>query len=284
MYSGILDAFDDGAAFTWVPNVVATAMLILGVALLRWFLAARVGRSSIESVDLRRRWLVQVRNGCFLLLLVGATAIWSAELRNLALSLVAILVAIVLATKELILCLTGSLLKTRAGSFTIGDRIEVGNARGEVVDQTLLTTRLAELGVGASSHLHTGRMLTIPNSLFLTTPVGCQSAMGGYVLSTMVVPVSGAGANSLQAAEDRLVEAAREVCDPYLAEAQAQVDTHTQKDGLATMDAGPRITVFLVDPTRVDLALRIASPAGQVHRAQQDILRRYLASTPASTS
>src|SRR5690606_5223471 len=94
--------------------------------------------------DQRRRIMVSVRNALLVVLIVGLVMIWGAELRVAALSAFAIAAAIVIATKELIMCISGSFLRTGSHAFKVGDRIEVGGIRGDVFDTTLLTTTLFE--------------------------------------------------------------------------------------------------------------------------------------------
>lgn len=260
---------------TWTRNIIASALLLTFVLLLRWFLAHHVRNSAISSPELRRRWLVQVRNGCFLLLMLGLVVIWSQELEKLAISLLAIVVAIVLATKELILCLTGSLLKMRAGSFSVGDRIEVNGLRGDVVDQTLLTTRLAELKPVGGALQYTGRSITLPNSLFLSFAVSNDSELDQFILHSVVVPLARAD-NNWQAAESALMAAANAVSAPYLDEARQHIDRHARKQGLETTAVEPRIALSFPDPARIDLTLRVSAPARQGRRIEQEILRRYL--------
>ena len=134
--------------------VVSSSILIIVVLVLR-ALSARFIKQKIESYELRRRWLVQSRNGLILLMALGLIFIWGQELRTLALSVVAIAVAFVVATKELILCVMGSILKTGAGSFTVGDRIQVKDFRGDVIDQNLLATTILEVGPGKLTHQRT---------------------------------------------------------------------------------------------------------------------------------
>jgi small-conductance mechanosensitive channel len=125
-------------------NALASLLLLIAVVGLRQLLVQWVRRSAIQSADLRRRWIVQIRNGCFLLVLMGLVFIWVTELLAIAFSIAAFIVALVLATKELILCLTGSFLKVSSRAFSVGDRIEVGTFRGDVIDQTLLVTDVTQ--------------------------------------------------------------------------------------------------------------------------------------------
>src|SRR5690606_32112227 len=115
-----------------VRLILSSALLILAVVVLR-SVAARFIRSHVQS----------------------------AELRTVAISIVAIAVAFVVATKELILCITGSILKMASRSFVIGDRIQVKDFRGDVIDQNLLATTILEVGPGKLTHQRTGRMAVI---------------------------------------------------------------------------------------------------------------------------
>lgn len=111
-------------------SLFGSTLILLVVVLIARSLSTRFIRKSIQSTELRRKWLVQSRNGIILLFILGLIMIWGEELRTLALSIVAIAVAFVVATKELILCVLGGLLKTGARSFDIGDRIQVKDFRG----------------------------------------------------------------------------------------------------------------------------------------------------------
>lgn len=260
----------------WVRQLVASGVLIALVAFLRWFLAVKVNHSNIQAPDLRRRWHAQIRNAAFFLILIGLFAIWSTELRALAISLLAIVVAIVLATKELILCLTGSILKARSGSFTIGDRIEVGVHRGDVVDQTLLSTRIAELGSGPTAHRHTGRTITIPNSLFLTAPLINESFLGGFVFRSLTIEA--AADSDWQDAERRLLAAAESVCAPLLEGAREALARRVDQQGMDAMTVEAKVVVAVPTVDKVQLILRFPAPLGKALTTEQEILRRYLES------
>ena len=255
-------------------QTVVSALLIAGVLLMRWLLLSRVMSAPIKSADLRRRWIVQIRNMCFLVVAVGLIIIWAQELRALALSVVAVLVAIVLATKELILCVTGGFLKITAGAFALGDRIEVNHLRGDVIDQTLLTNKILEIGPGSSLHQGTSRAITIPNSVFLTSPVINESFTEPYVLHTFSVPIKAGG--PWQRAEKALLDASDEVCRPFLSDARRHIAHLTAKEGFDTPSVDPRVSLSLPNPEQIDLVVRVPAPNQRKGFVEQEILRRYL--------
>ncbi|MDO9620668.1 MAG: mechanosensitive ion channel, partial [Moraxellaceae bacterium] len=96
--------------------------VLLGI---RYALRRAILRRDALEPDMKRRWLVSVRNATFLLFLMGIMLIWAREIQTVALSMVAIAAALVLATREIILCLLGSLYRTSTNAYSIGDRIEI---------------------------------------------------------------------------------------------------------------------------------------------------------------
>ena len=96
--------------------------------------------------------------------------IWAPQLRTFALSLTAVAIAIVVATKELILCLSGAALRTITRAFSVGDIVEIGSSKGEVLDLNLLAARLNEFEEHDGSIVPTGRTIIIPYSLLFSSP------------------------------------------------------------------------------------------------------------------
>lgn len=248
--------------------LVSTGILILTIIILR-SLSARFIRRTVTATDLRRRWLVQSRNGLILLLLLGLVIIWGEELRTLALSIVAIAVAFVVATKELILCITGSILKSGSGSFNIGDRIQVKDFRGDVIDQNLLATTILEVGPGKLTHQRTGRMTVIPNSLFVSEPVINESFTHDYVLHVFIVPFK--REDDWRAAQKAFLESAKRHCQPYLKEVRNYMKQISDDRGLEVPSVDPRVTIQVPAAGEVHLIVRIPAKSSQRSYIEQAI-------------
>ena len=258
----------------WVFRALVSLAVVIGVLILRWSLHKGVTRMPIKSQELRRRWILIVRNLTLALIAVGLIMIWAEELRSLALSLVAVIVAVVLSTKELILCITGSFLKASSGSFSLGDRIDVNHMRGDVIDQTLMSTTLMEVGPGETTHQHTGRVLVIPNSLFLSTPVINENYTGEFGVHNFTIPIK--RDDDYLVHEHALIEAAADVCAPYMARARASMEYLTRTESVDAPSVEPRVTITIAAPDRIDLVLRVAAPIQRKGRIEQQIIRKYL--------
>lgn len=253
------------------PEVLTSAAFVALVLVLRWILVSGIRRSTRLANDLRRRWMVQARNATFFVLAGGLILIWGAEIRTAALSAVAIAAALAISLKELLMCASGSFLKLVAGSFTVGDRIELAGHRGDVFDQTLLTTTLLEIGPGTTTHQHTGRTLVLPNSLLLTNPVVNETATGAFVLHTFHVPMK--LDDDWRGMERRLLEASRKESEAYQVEARRYFDRLGQEQGISSLASDPRVTIRVPEPGRIDLTVRVPAPAIRRGRIEQAILR-----------
>lgn len=262
-------------------DVIATLVVLLLIALLRSMFVRSVESSDLPA-ERRRRLLVQTRNGALLLFVGAAAIIWAQQLQTAALSLAAMAVALVIATKELLLCFTGALLRISAQGFSLGDRIEVAGNRGDVIDIGALTTTILEVGPGPSIHQATGRTVVLPNSLFLTHPVINESFTDPYVLHTATVPLT--AEDDIAAAERRLLAAAEHECRRYLTPAAENMARVGRKHGLEAPSVTPSVWLALPSADRRELVLRFPTPVRKRGRVAQAILRRYLASTTADAT
>jgi small-conductance mechanosensitive channel len=151
--------------------LVTSIILLVTLLTARLFLIRAVRhKSEILSRD-QRRWISRIRNGILLLVLIGLVLIWAPQLRTLALSLAAVAVALVVATKEMILCLSGAFLRASTRPFVVGDWITIDNMSGEVIDVNAFTIKLQKLDVVGKSYQVTGPTIEIPNSRLLTSAV-----------------------------------------------------------------------------------------------------------------
>lgn len=261
---------------TLLRMLISTGILFLAVVLAR-AVTARIIRRAIPSGELRRRWLVQSRNGLILLLLLGLIFIWGAELRTLALSIVAVAIAFVVATKELILCVTGSILKTGARSFNIGDRIQIKDFRGDVIDQNLLATTIMEIGPGKMTHQRTGRVAVIPNSLFVSEPVINESYTHDYVLHVFIVPFK--REDDWRSAQRALLESAKRHCQPYLEQVRRYMMQKSEQQGLDPPSVDPRVTIQTPAAGEIHLIVRLPTKSGQRGYIEQAILAEVFATS-----
>lgn len=255
----------------------AITLAVLGVARLvaEW----RIRRMAFPSVEERRRWLVSSRNLLFLVLTLALVVIWNDQIQTLVLSVVAIAAAVVLATKEIILCASGALWRTATRAFDIGDRIEVNGFRGDVIDHGLLGTTLLEVGPGHASNQASGRAIVLPNSLFLTYALVNETFTDAYVLHPFALQIG--RKDDWRTAERVLLDAANAECAPFLDDAKASIGRQVAKYALPNLGLDPRVSIGLQDSAHIELLVRVPVPVRQKSKIEQAILRRFLAGMEA---
>jgi small-conductance mechanosensitive channel len=258
---------------TGYTHLISTFTLIVLVLTLRSFLIKNIRKKEWRSED-KRKWYVTIRNWSSFTIFFGLVIIWATELQTFALSIVAITGAMIISGKELILCAHGGLLRSFNNMFKVGDRIEVGGIRGDVIDANLMITKVLEIGPENFTHQFTGRSIIIPNSLFLTDQVINESFLNKYVLHVFKVSIS--REEDWKKAEECMMAAANEACSDFIEKAQNNMDHLAKKEGLDVPRAAPRITYKFSNAKEIEMIIRVPSPAARKGNIEQEILKRFM--------
>jgi small-conductance mechanosensitive channel len=103
--------------------------------------------------------------------------------------------------------------------YSVGDRVQIGDTRGDVIDIGLLRTTLMETGNWVSKDLYNGRIARIPNSAILKGSVFNYSQGFRFIWDEIKVVLT--GTSDPQLARAMLLSVAREAIGDYLLEAQS---------------------------------------------------------------
>jgi small-conductance mechanosensitive channel len=102
--------------------------------------------------------------------------------------------------------------------YTVGDRVQIADTRGDVIDIGLLRTTLMETGNWVSKDLYNGRLVRIPNSLVLKGTVFNYSQ--GFQFLWDEIKLLFTTTSDCHYAREMLMRVARESIGEYLIEAQ----------------------------------------------------------------
>lgn len=157
--------------FLLTHKIVFSVLIITFISMIRRLALSKIrGDVAFVSED-QRKWMSRTKNGSFATIVLLLFILWQSEINEFALSLTAIAVAVVVASKEIILCFTGSIQRASSRSFRIGDWIEVGKLCGEVIEHNMMATVIQEIDLYHGQYHFTGKTATLPNSMFFTYPV-----------------------------------------------------------------------------------------------------------------
>ncbi len=251
-------------------SLIASGVLAFCLVLLRIFLIGIMRQSKEMNRETRRLWTGRISTFLMIFLIIGLSFIWADQIRAFAYSMVAVAAAMVIATKELILCLLGGLLKSFSRPFRIGDRIEIGIVRGDVLRHDIFTTTLLEIGPGKSTHQYTGKEVTVPNSLLLSNPLINESAGAPYGLHsfTLSFPIN----TELSKLRTVLLDTANAVCKPIIEKAQSTFDRLSEHEDIDAPNAEPRLAFSFPAPDRVDVVMRVPVPVRRSGKVEQEII------------
>ena len=256
-------------------EIIKSALMIVAIIAGRSILLSAHFRSHPDlSIENKRRSLVVSRNITMLLLLFGLAMIWAAQIQTLALSMFAVAAAIVVATKELIMCLSGSILRSVTKQYSIGDYIEINGLRGRVVDINMLNTLMMQIGPNPLIGQLSGKTLSFPNSLLLSHPVRRDNILGDYVIHTVEIPVP----IHLDSDEiiGRLKNVLEPLCEPYVPAIKQHLENVQTQKLFITPAAQPRVSRVPHDDKVYNIIVRFASPVAKRLEIQQAILDEFL--------
>src|SRR5579872_6844198 len=185
---------------------------------------------------------------------------------------------IAFAMQEVIGALAGWFNIVSGRIFEIGDRIEMGGVRGDVLDITLLRTKVMEIGDPADEDAWvrgrqpTGRLVAISNKATFTDPVYNFSAMFDFVWEEIHLPI--AYRSDYGVAEEILLDEARRVSSTEAA--QQAIQRLARRHPVPKADVQPRVFVQATS-NYAELSVRFVIPVRASRAVKDAMTRRILA-------
>ena len=160
IFGSIQQFFDWSATITHIVNSV----FVIVVGLILGYIASIVFKDTV------------IRKIIHYMIFVGAGVIiffiFQENVVAVGISLGIIAVAFTFIFQSPILNLVGWVYITIGRVYKEGDRVRVGNFKGDIVDINPMRTKILEIGGEyTASDLPSGRIITLPNSLLLSEPV-----------------------------------------------------------------------------------------------------------------
>lgn len=176
--------------FPQLQNRVLYSLLTIALLiLLRWLVLRLVYR---RSEDVRFRYharkmatYVSVAAG---LLVIGL--IWSSVLRDFGTIVGLLSAGLAIALKDLVASVAGWVYLMWRRPFEVGDRVQIGEHAGDVIDIRLFRFSLMEIGNWVGADQSTGRVIHIPNSLILSNMIANYSKGFMYIWNELPVLVT----------------------------------------------------------------------------------------------
>lgn len=249
----------------WIVSVIFLRFIIVNL---------HFKRHPNMAIDKKRQWLVTSRNLTILVVFFGLFSVWAVQIQTFALSMVALAAATVIATKELIMCLLGSMLRFMTKQYSVGDYIKVNGMRGRVVDINMFNTLMMQIGPHDLIGNLSGKTISFPHSVLLANHIERDNVMGDYVVHTLDIPTP------IHLDSDKIIPELELVlslaCSPYIDEIEQYFETIQLTKMFFTPAARPRVSRVPHDDKVYHIVVRFASPTSQRLEIQQAVLDKFI--------
>ena len=178
-----------GIAPTVQREIALTALTIVGL----WFVRRLVLRFLGPRFEDPKTVYKLGKSSAYVAYVIGAILlleIWLETIGNLGTFLGLLTAGLAIALKDLVSNFAGWIFILVRQPFTVGDRIEIGEHRGDVVDLRMFQFTQLEIGNWVHADQSTGRVIHVPNAQVFTVPLANDTAEFEYVWHELPVLVT----------------------------------------------------------------------------------------------
>lgn len=229
------------------PTVGKFVAALIGLAVV--FALSQIARRSINrfvadtTTRYRGRKFVAFL-GYFLAIAVVAT-IFSSKLGGLTVAFGVAGAGVAFALQEVIASAAGWVVVSFGNYYSIGDRVQLGGVKGDVIDIGILRTTLMEVGQWVNSDLYNGRIVRVVNSFVFKEPVFNYSGDFPFLWDEITLPVR--YGSDWGYTRKALNEVVNEVCKDYAIESAEAWKQAVNRYRLEEARIEPMITLAATD-------------------------------------
>ncbi|MCA9899245.1 MAG: mechanosensitive ion channel family protein [Ardenticatenaceae bacterium] len=253
-------------------NLLYTLLIIIGLVLTRWLVIRIIHRRYTENTrtlyNLRKT--VEYASVILGILLVGR--LWLAGIGTLVTYLGLLSAGIAIALQDLIVALAGWMFIVWRRPFVVGDRIEIDEHAGDVIDIRLFSFSMLEIGRRIKAEQSTGRIIHIPNGKIFTEVL--TNMHQGFPFIWNEIPVMVSFESDWEKAKAILVNIINDLA-PDVSEAVRKARRSGQRFVISYSNLSPTVYTSVAD-SGVVLTLRYMVDPRQRRGSEQDIWEAIL--------
>lgn len=166
------------------------SLIIVAVIMAARALTLRIMRARIDDVRIRYRWRKTITYVSVILAFLLVGRVWSEGISGLATFLGLLSAGLAIALKDPVMNLGGWLFIIWRRPFVVGDRIQIGDHAGDVIDQRIFQFIILEIGNWVAADQSTGRIIHVPNGLVFREPLANYTRGMQYIWNEIGVMVT----------------------------------------------------------------------------------------------
>jgi small-conductance mechanosensitive channel len=220
------------------------------------------------------------------IVILGIMSIWFDNPAQLASVLGLIGAGIAFALQRVITAVAGYFVILRGKTFNVGDRIQMGGVRGDVIGLTFMQTRIMEMGESprekggdddkswVHSRQFTGRIVTVTNDKVFDCPVYNYTHEFAYIWDEISIPV--AFHQDFAKAEEIILEAANAQARTAKRLGKEEVRRLEERFGIDAGEIDPRV-FWRITENWLELTVRFLGPDHGIRKIKDQMTREIMA-------
>ena len=247
-------------------------LIALAIYLLGMLVISLINR---QVRDLRRRHSARkiTLYTTVMAILVLAIVFWLEAVASFAVAISIVGAGLVVALQDVIVCFAGWLLIIFKRPFSVGDRVEIGSVKGDVIDVRMFQTALLEVGNWVGAEQSTGRVVHIPNSSVFKEKVFNYTKGFEFVWNEVKVTIT--FESNWQKAKEIFLGHANPEIDKLKTQVQASIDRMAQQYMIHYEKFTPIVYVNIAD-YGIELSLRYLTEVRERRMTEDRISRAVL--------
>lgn len=147
-----------------LKKIMVSFSALIFIMLIRW-IVLRIAYKYEQDIRHRYYWRKTTMYVAVFILLVIGSGLWLTGFSNISTFLGLIVAGLAVAFKEPLENMAAWAFILTKRPFDVGDRVQIGDHKGDVIDQRLFVFTLMEIGNWVDAEQSTGRVVHIPNGL-----------------------------------------------------------------------------------------------------------------------
>ncbi len=143
-------------------KLIESIILIIIIWLIKVLIVKLINKN-ISEVKTQYHWRKLINSTIFIIIIIVVGRIWFKGAQSLVTYLGLLSAGVAIALKDVLANLTGWLYIISRRPFNVGDRVQIGEFAGDVIDQSFFEFTLLEIGNWVHADQSTGRIVHIPN-------------------------------------------------------------------------------------------------------------------------
>ena len=203
-----------------VSDIVISIIVIIALWLIRLLVIRAINRN-IDDSRRRYRWRKNASYAAGLIGLVVLGAVWFKGLQSIGTFLGLLSAGLAIALRDPLTDMAGWIYINLRSPFNVGDRVQIGEVKGDIIDIRLIKFTVLEIGNWIHSDQSTGRVVHVPNHRVFSEPVANYTSDFEFIWNELEVLVT--FESNWKKAKKRLQEIADKHLEDFTEKAQKQV-------------------------------------------------------------